>query len=563
MIRKLNVHSIFLVLIIFLAGNSCRQKHAADEPKVIMTAEQMDNAISQNIKAVLLFAEENEGKITDSIQLKLFELTNAFYEQNNYENIWSKKGDWLRISDSLFHFLSHAKELGLYPESYHLKELESIRLQFTSDTIATKDATLWTKADLMLTDAFMNLVKDVKEGRLVDDSISIIHQINFKDSLFIKTLKDAIQLQEVNKPLLLLEPNHPEYAMLRASMKSFLKKMDTTEYELIQFPYKDSLDFVKKIFRRIAPNDSNSIKNIVPSEQVFIKEIKRYQQQNNLTVDGKVGAEVVNNLNLTDQNKFLRIAITLDRYKLLPALPQSFIWVNIPGYYLRVWDHDTVALWSKVIVGKPNTRTPELTSLISDLVTYPKWTIPQSIIRKDILPQLKIDPGYLERKGFSLVDAKGETVNPYTINWNKYSKGIPWNVVQGSGDDNALGVLKFNFNNPYSVYLHDTNQRYLFQNSNRALSHGCVRVADWQGLSYFIARYDSAGMSSSQRIAYNEDSIKRWIAQKDRKRIIIKNKLRLFIGYYTCVGKNDEVIFYKDIYHEDEKLAKKYFGKQL
>lgn len=563
MIRKLNVHSIFLVLIIFLAGNSCRQKHAADEPKVIMTAEQMDNAISQNIKAVLLFAEENEGKITDSIQLKLFELTNAFYEQNNYENIWSKKGDWLRISDSLFHFLSHAKELGLYPESYHLKELESIRLQFTSDTIATKDATSWTKADLMLTDAFMNLVKDVKEGRLVDDSISIIHQTNFKDSLFIKTLKDAIQLQEVNKPLLLLEPNHPEYAMLRASMKSFLKKMDTTEYELIQFPYKDSLDFVKKIFRRIAPNDSNSIKNIVPSEQVFIKEIKRYQQQNNLTVDGKVGAEVVNNLNLTDRNKFLRIAITLDRYKLLPALPQSFIWVNIPGYYLRVWDHDTVALWSKVIVGKPNTRTPELTSLISDLVTYPKWTIPQSIIRKDILPQLKIDPGYLERKGFSLVDAKGETVNPYTINWNKYSKGIPWNVVQGSGDDNALGVLKFNFNNPYSVYLHDTNQRYLFQNSNRALSHGCVRVADWQGLSYFIARYDSAGMSSSQQIAYNEDSIKRWIAQKDRKRIIIKNKLRLFIGYYTCVGKNDEVIFYKDIYHEDEKLAKKYFGKQL
>ncbi len=563
MIRKLNVHSIFLVVIIFLVGNSCKQKHAANEPKVVMTAEQMDEAISQNIKAVLLFAAENEGKITDSIQLKLFELTNAFYEQNNYENIWSKKGDWLRISDSLFHFLSHAKELGLYPESYHLKELESIRLQFTSDTIATKDATLWTKADLMLTDAFMNLVKDVKEGRLVDDSISIIHQTNFKDSLFIKTLKDAIQLQEVNKPLLLLEPNHPEYAMLRASMKSFLKKMDTTEYELIQFPYKDSLDFVKKIFRRIAPNDSNSIKNIVPSEQVFIKEIKRYQQQNNLTVDGKVGAEVVNNLNLTDQNKFLRIAITLDRYKLLPALPQSFIWVNIPGYYLRVWDHDTVALWSKVIVGKPNTRTPELTSLISDLVTYPKWTIPQSIIRKDILPQLKIDPGYLERKGFSLVDAKGETVNPYTINWNKYSKGIPWNVVQGSGDDNALGVLKFNFNNPYSVYLHDTNQRYLFQNSNRALSHGCVRVADWQGLSYFIARYDSAGMSSSQRIAYNEDSIKRWIAQKDRKRIIIKNKLRLFISYYTCVGKNDEVIFYKDIYREDEKLAKKYFGKQL
>ena len=73
----------------------------------------------------------------------------------------------------------------------------------------------------------------------------------------------------------------------------------------------------------------------------------------------------------------------------------------------------------------------------------------------------------LQRKGFNLVDCKGETViDPYTVKWSKYSKGIPWKVMQGSGDDNALGIFKFNFNNPYSVYLHDTNQRYLFKNSS-------------------------------------------------------------------------------------------------
>ena len=142
------------------------------------------------------------------------------------------------------------------------------------------------------------------------------------------------------------------------------------------------------------------------------------------------------------------------------------------------------------------------------MVTYPQWTIPASIIRQDILPQLKKDPGYLTRKGFSLVSYEGETIDPYSVDWTKYSKGIPWKVVQGSGDDNALGVFKFNFNNPYSVYLHDTNQRYLFKNANRALSHGCVRVEKWQDLANYIAGLDSLAMKNNQPAAYNADSIK-------------------------------------------------------
>ena len=563
MLRKLNLHHIFFLLIIILAGNSCRQGHSADKPKVITTPEQMEGVISEDIKEVLLFAGGNKGKINDSIQLKYYELVKAFYESNGYKNIWSKRGKWLHVSDSMFHFLIHASDVGLFQEDYHFKDLESIHLKLSTDTLSRSDANLWTKADLMLTDAFLKSVKDLKEGRLVEDSFSIVHQQKYIDSLFIGKLNEALQLQEVNTPLFSLEPTHPEYVQLRSAIKSFVANMDSNEYETIQYPFKDSLTFVRNIYQRIAPLDSISKNNLQPSLQDFSRELKRYQKEFQLTVDGKAGAEIVNSLNLNDRKKFLRLAITLDRYKLLPPLPQSFIWVNIPGFYLRVWDHDSVALWSKVVVGKPTTRTPVLTSVISDLVTYPKWTIPQSIIRKDILPQLKIDPGYLQRKGFSLVDAKGETVNPYSVNWSKYSKGIPWNVVQGSGDDNALGVLKFNFNNPYSVYLHDTNQRYLFQNANRALSHGCVRVENWVGLSYYIARYDSMGMPPNQRIAYNEDSIKIWIAQKNRKQIMIKNKLRLFIGYYTCVGKNDRVVFYKDIYGDDKRLAEKYFGKQL
>jgi len=175
---------------------------------------------------------------------------------------------------------------------------------------------------------------------------------------------------------------------------------------------------------------------------------------------------------------------------------------------------------------------------------------------------LKNNPGYLASKGFSLVDSHGETVNPYTVNWSKYTKAIPWKIVQGSGDDNALGIFKFNFNNPYSVYLHDTNQRYLFQNSQRALSHGCVRVQKWEALAFYIAQNDSLATKEGEQLSYNTDSIKTWIANKARKTIMVKKRLPLFIEYFTCEAKNNKIVFYNDIYNEDKALEQKYFANR-
>jgi murein L,D-transpeptidase YcbB/YkuD len=196
------------------------------------------------------------------------------------------------------------------------------------------------------------------------------------------------------------------------------------------------------------------------------------------------------------------------------------------------------------------------------MVTYPQWTIPESIIKKDILPALKTNPGYLEKKGFNLVDSKGEVVDPYTVNWAKYKNGIPWKVMQGSGDDNALGIFKFNFSNPYSVYLHDTNERWLFKNSMRALSHGCVRVQNWEALAFYIARNDSLNKTKNNELSYTVDSIKTWLVNKDRKRIIVKNRLPLYIEYFTCEVKNNKLVFYDDIYNDDKMLADKYFANK-
>ncbi|NCU05951.1 MAG: L,D-transpeptidase family protein, partial [Chitinophagaceae bacterium] len=254
-----------------------------------------------------------------------------------------------------------------------------------------------------------------------------------------------------------------------------------------------------------------------------------------------------------------RIAINLDRYKILPPeMPERYIWVNLPGYKLELWDNDTLRLESKVVVGKPNTRTPLLTSRISDMVTYPQWTIPNSIIMKEIVPALQRNPGYLAKKGYSLLTWEGEEVDPYSIDWTKYKKGIPYKIVQGSGDDNALGILKFNFPNKYSVYLHDTNQRYLFKNAKRALSHGCVRVQEWEKLTYYISSLDSTNFEDDpSRI--KSDSIKVWLERKEKHIVKVKTKLPVYFRYFTAIGKEGKLVFFEDIYNEDKQAREAYF----
>jgi murein L,D-transpeptidase YcbB/YkuD len=130
--------------------------------------------------------------------------------------------------------------------------------------------------------------------------------------------------------------------------------------------------------------------------------------------------------------------------------------------------------------------------------------------------------------------------------------------VQGSGDANALGILKFNFPNKYAVYLHDTNQRYLFGQTIRSLSHGCVRVQEWQKLAYYIIRNDRVQPATNKLAMI--DSMDTWIERKEKHSIPVKSKLPVYIRYFTCEGKPGGITFYDDIYGEDKRLRERYFA---
>lgn len=554
---------IFVIVLALSCTNSNRETKT-----VITDPEAMNEEVAVQVKGLVNQASQNSGKIDDLTRLALPHFVEQFYIQNNYQPVWSTEEKWLPMADSLYRFIEYAAYEGLFRNDYHYGLLKVLKDTLYRDSIARMNARLWTKADLLLTDGFMHIVKDLKHGRLRPDSVSLNSDSVIVGKFFITALNTLIQEKDLNGLLVTHQPKHKNYWELKKGIKKFVDSMDRRVFTHIVYPFKrgdqkDSLHFIKLLQKRLAESNCITPGNNLPDSAALSNAIMKYQLQKGLKADGKYGRNLVSALNNNDVEKFKRIAITLDRYKHLPAsMPNTYIWVNIPGYYLKLIEKDTVVLESKVICGKPETRTPLLTSEISDMITYPTWTVPTSIIIKQYLPRLKKNPNYLSRIGLKLLNGRGETIDPGSVNWSRYSKGIPYRVVQGSGDNNSLGVIKFNFENPYAVYLHDTNQRYLFKNASRALSHGCVRVQEWEKLAYYIAGNDSIMRKAADTLKYSADSIRNWIANKEHRRIDVKNHVKLFIRYFSCEGRNGEVKFYEDIYGEDRLLMEKYFAKK-
>jgi murein L,D-transpeptidase YcbB/YkuD len=539
---------------------SCHTNTVAPQHELVTTPEQMKERVPAIIKKIVEQITDNAGRL-DSILILQPEILQYVYTQNSDAANWSRDTNWTTTGEALIHFIENSRLYGLFPDAYHYNNISLIKERFVSDTTAKKDAVLWSKADILLTDALLQIIRDVRLGRLNRDSLTLNTDSSLSKEFYEQQVQKILQSMTVSRIIDSLEPSAEGYHELKNAMKSFLDSAEFKDYTYVPYPGYDSADFKQALQKRLA--EEGLIDSLdTPFDSLSIaKAIKKYQKVKKLRVDGKAGIETIRSLDLTDKNKFMHIALSMDKYKMLPQkMPAKYVWVNLAGYYMQLKENDTVKIYSKVVVGKPLTRTPELTSAISELITYPQWSVPQSIIVKEFLPELKKDPGYLAEKGFSLLDGKNEEVDPYFVVWSKYKTGIPYKIVQGSGDDNALGVMKFNFPNKYAVYLHDTNQRYLFAQKTRALSHGCVRVQEWQKLSNYILDNDSTYIRSLGGGTFTKaDSVVQWLQKKEKHYIPVRNKIPLFIRYFTCEGKDGSIVFYDDIYNEDHMLAERYF----
>lgn len=221
---------------------------------------------------------------------------------------------------------------------------------------------------------------------------------------------------------------------------------------------------------------------------------------------------------------------------------EQFISINIPANHLALFDKGVVKLESRMVVGKTSTPTPTLIGAIKNVIYYPYWNIPNSIATKEILPLLKERPGYLQALKFEVL-LNGNVINSVGINWKAYRRSdFPYQLRQKPGCHNALGRLKFDFDNPYHVYIHDTNVKFAFLAKRRFLSHGCMRIEKPFELAVALG-------VPAEKIDMTE-------CLENKKPVIIPlpKAVPVFVIYATIDIVNGELQWFEDAYHKIKNL---------
>ncbi len=227
------------LLLTLMACNDRSYKETKEEAK---TPAQVQALVGSDLKSMLQYAADNKDKLNDSIVLVYRKLEDTLYDSNGYKPLWSDKEHWLPGGDSLLAFIGNSKTYGLFPSDYHYTALSFIQRVINEDTMARKNPTLWTRADLMLTDAFFSLVKDLKQGRLDYDSVTLRKDSVLPDSLFRRALATARQSGHLVAVLDSLQPRHPGYDSLKAALQDFLATVHFRNLTWLTYPYekKDS-----------------------------------------------------------------------------------------------------------------------------------------------------------------------------------------------------------------------------------------------------------------------------------------------------------------------------------
>jgi L,D-transpeptidase YcbB len=244
------------------------------------------------------------------------------------------------------------------------------------------------------------------------------------------------------------------------------------------------------------------------------------------------------------------LTINLERHRLNRGKPHRYLSVNIPAFMMSILEDDSVVFESKVIVGKTESSTPQLKSIIRSFVIYPYWHVPRGIATTEILPSIMGDSTYLDKHNFDVLDLSNNVVDHKTIDWKALSENnFPYLLRQREGRENSLGIIKFVFSNSYRVYLHDTNGRGLFKKDKRALSHGCVRVQKAIELAHYLLKDDS--------VYITPDDLDQYLSLKERLEVKVLNPLPVYLEYYTCEVRDGRMRYYPDIYHKDVSFAQK------
>jgi L,D-transpeptidase YcbB len=304
-------------------------------------------------------------------------------------------------------------------------------------------------------------------------------------------------------------------------------------------------DLLRK--RLIMTGDLADDKTTGAFDDAVAEAIKRFQVRHGLAPTGSVTPRTLAALNVPVQKRIKQLEASLERLESMNfTFGQRYVVVNIPATFAEAVEDDKVVRRYRVIVGKTEKPSPTLTAEITGVVLNPTWTVPSSIAKSEISAHMRKDPSYLSRMHMEVLDTHENPIDPQSVDWSG-AHTPNFTVRQQNGTWNALGAVKIDMPNSYSVYMHDTNQRSLFNDDYRFDSHGCSRVDNVRDLA--------AWLLSEELAKWNRAAIDAAIETGVHQEIPLPNKVPVAWIYLTAWMTRDQTVqFRNDVYAQDEQL---------
>jgi len=477
-----------------------------------------------------------------------------YFESQQFQPKWH---DPARL-DGLIAALADLQDDGLEPNDYHLAALQTFR----ADLRAAKALSGEERADLELlaTDAMMLALYHLYLGKV--DPVELSSQWNFGTRPLTveqccEQVSQALDSGQIRETFDRARPQQVWYRRGRERLREYRAIAAAGGWPAIgEGPaLKPGMSDPRVPALRHRLQVTHDLESATPEpsppallyDAALEAAVKRFQDRHGLTADGTVGASTRAALSVPVARRIDQIRVNLERGRwVLHELRGEFVMVDAAGFSIAYFRDDAPLWTSKVIVGRPYRETPIFKSLITYVVFNPTWTIPPTILAKDKLPLLRRDPGYLTRNRIRVIDdATGREVNPAAVDWSRYGAGRlpPYQLRQDPGADNALGLVKIMFPNPYMVYLHDTPSKALFEKDERTFSSGCIRVQN---------AFELARLVLNDPVRWNATTMAQVVASKKTQTVTLVRPVPVLILYWTALPRADgQMIFRNDVYGRD------------
>ena len=504
--------------------------------------------VSEELRMRVEQLRETDALQIDDVSIAAVELIPELYERRAFAPAWTRTEQ----VTGLIELVEESFREGLNPDEYHYAAIQQAQEVLFGATAALPGRRA--DLDLILTDSLIRVGYHLRFGKvnpeLLDPDWNFDRELLTDDP--VATIQAAIDSESLTSFRSQLLPRGFVYERLKGALAEYRAIDAAGGWPLIDpgptLRPGASDPRVPSLARRLVISGDLSAAYVVPAgnsyDALLEDGVKSFQERHGLDQDGAVGPATLGALNVPVEQRVEQLRANLERARwVFEDLEDNFIVVNIASFraYL-VWDGDVV--WTtRVQVGTPYRKSPIFKSSLKYLVFNPTWTVPPTILRQDILPRVREDPGYLASKNIEIFDNSGAVIDPFDIDWPNL-RGFPYRLVQGPGPANALGRVKFIFPNEHFVFLHDTPSQALFERQGRAFSSGCIRVE---------SPFELASILLGEE--WDRERIDEVIRSEETQTVFLQEPLTVMLLYGTAEMDDDgRVFFFPDVYDRDQPV---------